>query len=77
MSRYATTPCATCGAAIVFASVLQPDGTHRPTPMDPATPVYHRIRESDEGKAFWIEDQAPKGESRQALARHRCVGNAR
>lgn len=77
MSRYATTPCGSCGAPIVFASVLQPDGSHRPIPMDPTTPVYHRIREPDEGKSFWIEVQAPKGEGRQALARHRCVGNAR
>lgn len=76
MRRHATTPCATCGALIVFASVRQPDGSHRTTPMDPTTPVYHRIREPDEGNVFWIEDQAPKGEMRQALARHRCGGKA-
>lgn len=74
MSRYATVPCRDCNAPVVFASVRQPDGTHRPVPMDPAVPVYHRIVELEEGKAFWIEDEAPKGESRQSLARHRCKG---
>lgn len=29
MSRYATTPCSTCGAPVVFASVLHPDGALR------------------------------------------------
>jgi hypothetical protein len=72
MSKHAQTPCKHCGAPVVFASVKQPDGTHRPVSMDPTTPVYHRIVDPEEGKAFWIQDEAPRGESRQSLARHRC-----
>lgn len=75
MSRYATTPCSTCGTAVVFVSVRSGSG-HVTVPLDPALPVFHRLHEPDEGKAFWIEDQAPKGEMRQALARHRCGGKA-
>lgn len=75
---YATTPCKTCGAAIVFASVRQPDGTHKPIAMDPVLPVFHRIveYESSPPRGFWIEDRAPAGEGRQSLARHRCAPRA-
>lgn len=73
---YAAVPCRHCGDPIVIVGVLQPDGTHRPVPMDPTTRVYHRLVESDSGapRGFWIEDVAPKGETRQSLARHACRG---
>lgn len=73
MSRYATTPCNSCGAPIVFATARQPDGTAKPVPLDPSVAVYHRVADQDdEGRAaFWVEDQATN-EYRQALARHRC-----
>lgn len=67
-NRYASRPCHSCGAEVVF--ITDRDG--HTVPLDPTLEVYHRITEPDEGSAFWLRDEAPKGERRQSLARHRC-----
>lgn len=72
---HATTPCGNCGEPVVIVAVR--GGNVRQTvALDPTWPVFLRIAEDPDTEprgAYWIEDAAPVGEKKQALARHRCA----
>lgn len=66
--KHATTPCPDCGHPVVLVHVGL-----AAVRLCPTTRVYVRIPPHGEDEAaYWIEDQAPRGEGRQCLARHRC-----
>ncbi len=59
--KHATTPCDRCGAPIVQVTVQG-----RFVALCPSTAVYVRIPPHGEDEvAYWIEDEAPRGEGRQ------------
>jgi hypothetical protein len=62
--------CPGCSRAVTYILV---DG-HQ-IALDSSQRVFSRLRDPETGQEFWLEDRAPKGETRNIFAEHICQGD--